>query len=230
MQKTRNLVLLGDSAFAEVAHEYFEVDTEYRVVAFVVERPFLKRDSLRGLPVVALEELPARFPPATHEAHAAVVYTQLNRLRARLAAMAKSMGYRLASYLSPRAFVAPSVRLGEHCFVFEANVVQSFVETGPNLVLWSGNHIGHHSRLGANVFVSSHVVISGFCEVGDHCFLGVNAAVANNVRIAADCWVGPGVVISRDTEPGQMFRPPEQAPAKVGARRFFRIPGEGTAP
>jgi hypothetical protein len=49
------------------------------------------------------------------------------------------------------------------------------------------------------------------------------------VRIAADCWVGPGVVISHNTEPGQMFRPPEQVPAKVGARRFFRISAEDAA-
>jgi sugar O-acyltransferase (sialic acid O-acetyltransferase NeuD family) len=230
MEKTRSLVLIGDSAFAEVAHEYFEADTPYRVVAFAVERAFLRRDNLRGLPVIALEDLQDRYPPGAHDVHVAVVYTQLNRLRARLVAVAKAMGYGLASYVSPHAFVAGSARLGEHCFVFEANVVQSFVETGPNVVLWSGNHIGHHSRIGANVFVSSHVVVSGFCEVGENCFLGVNASVANNLRIAPDCWVGPGVVISRDTEPGQLFRPPEQVAAKVGARRFFRVPEEPSSP
>ncbi|MGG5824038.1 acetyltransferase [Falsiroseomonas sp. HW251] len=226
MQKTRGLVLIGDSAFAEVAHEYFEADTSYRVAAFAVERAFLRRENLRGLPVVSLEDMAARFPPETHDAYAAVVYTQLNRLRTRLAAAAQAMGYRLASYVSPRAFVSPSAQLGEHCFVFEANVIQSFVDVGPNVVLWSGNHIGHHSRIGANVFVSSHVVISGFCDVGENCFLGVNAAVGNNLRIASDCWVGPGIVISRDTEPGQMFRPPAQESAKVSARRFFRVPEE----
>lgn len=229
MDKVRDLVLIGDSAFAEVAHEYFEADSSYRVAAFSVERPFLKRDQFRGLPVVAFDELPQRYPPATHDVYAALVYTQMNRLRTRLALEAKEMGYTLASYVSPRAFLAPSVRLGEHSFVFEANVVQSFVEIGSNVVLWSGNHIGHHSRIGANNFISSHVVLSGFCDVGENCFFGVNAAVANNVRIARDCWIGPGVVISRDTEPGQMFRPPTQEPAKVGTHRFFRLPEEPSA-
>ena len=224
--KARDLVLLGDSTFAEIAHEYFEHFSPYRVRGFAVERAFLRRDSLRGLPVVPLEEVERHFPPATHDAHAAVVYTRLNRLRARLAAAAKARGYRLASFLSPHAFVAPSARLGEHHFVFEGNVIQSFVEIGANAVLWSGNHIGHHARLGDNVFVSSHVVIAGSCRVGDNCFLGVNAALANDLTVGPDCWIGPGAVISRDVEAGQMFRPPPQEPAKVGARRFFRL-GDG---
>jgi sugar O-acyltransferase (sialic acid O-acetyltransferase NeuD family) len=229
MEKRENLVLIGDSAFAEVAYEYFEAYSSYRVVAFAVEREFLSRESLFGLPVVALEDIAERYPPATHHAHVAVVYTQLNRLRARLVAVVSGMGYQLASFISPHAFVAPSACLGSHCFVFENNVIQSFVKIGDNVVLWSGNHIGHHTRLGNNVFVSSHVVMSGFCEVGDNCFFGVNAAIANNLRIAADCWIGPGVVISRDTAGGELFRVPAQEAAKVSARRFFRIPDDKSA-
>lgn len=226
MMKEGDLVLVGDGGFAEIAHEYFEAFSRFRVVAFAVERPFLRREALRGLPVVPLDELPARYPAATHHVHVAVVYTQLNRLRARLVRLAEGMGYPLASFVSPAAFVAPSARIGRHCFIFENNVVQSFTTIGDNVILWSGNHVGHHSTIGDNVFVSSHVVISGFCEVGANSFLGVNVAIGDNLRVAADNWVGQGVVLSRDTEPGQMFRPPEQVAAKVGARRFFRIRGE----
>ncbi|MBS7789681.1 acetyltransferase [Roseococcus sp. SDR] len=228
-EKLHDLVLVGDSAFAEVAHEYFTAFSPFRVVAFAVERAFLKRESLCGLPVVPLEELPARYPPAAHHAHVAVVYTQLNRLRARLVRQVAAAGYPLASFVSPHAFIAPSARLGRHCFIFENNVVQSFTEIGENVVLWSGNHIGHHSRVGDNVFVSSHVVVSGFCEIGANSFLGVNVAIGNNLKVAADNWIGQGVVISRDTEEGQMFRPPEQEAAKVGAKRFFRVRDEPPA-
>ena len=224
MQKTRGLVIIGDSAFAEVAWEYFEQQSSYTVAGFAVERAYLKRDQLLGLPVVALDEIPQRFPAGAHDAFAAIVYTQLNRLRTRLANTVEGMGYTLASFVSPHAMISPSAEIGSHCFIFEANVVQPFVKLGRNTILWSGNHIGHHTRLGANVFVSSHVVISGFCEVGNNCFLGVNTAVANNLRIAEDCWIGPGVVLSRNTEPGQIYRAPEPTLATVGARRFFRVP------
>src|SRR6478736_7727153 len=75
--KDRKLILLGDSAFAEVAFEYFQHDSPYEVVAFAVERAFLKRPELFGRPVVALEDLPAKYAPKDHAFFAAVVYTQL---------------------------------------------------------------------------------------------------------------------------------------------------------
>jgi hypothetical protein len=101
----RKLVIVGDSAFAEIAHEYFDADSDYQVVGFAVEQAFRQRDRLHGLPVLDFESLEQHFAPADHAVYVAVTYTQLNRLRARLAAAAKARGYALASYVSSRAFV-----------------------------------------------------------------------------------------------------------------------------
>jgi len=223
MNKTRKLVIVGDSAFAEIAREYFDADTGYEVVAFAVETPFLKRETLHGLPVLPFETLEQRLDPARHDVFVACTYTQLNRLRQRLAADAKARGYKLASYVSPRAFVWKNVELGEHCFVFEDNTVQPFVRIGENVVLWSGNHVGHHTAIEPHVFVSSHVVISGFCSIGAHSFLGVNATIANNVRVGADNWIGPNVAVMKDTPEGALFKTEQPEPARVSALRFFRV-------
>jgi sugar O-acyltransferase (sialic acid O-acetyltransferase NeuD family) len=197
MKKTR-LVLIGDSAFAEVACEYFTEDSHYEVVGFSVERAYLRRDSFLGRPVVPFEEMESRFAPADHHFYAALVYTQGNRLRARLYAAAKAKGYRPASYVSRHAFVWRDAEIGEHCFVFEGNVIQPRVRIGDNVVLWSGNHIGHHSTIKAHCFLSSHVVLSGFVEVGESCFFGVNSAVGNNVTIGDHCLIGAGALVLRD--------------------------------
>lgn len=223
MNKTRKLIIVGDSAFAEIAHEYFDADSDYEVVAFSVELDFLKHEEKRGLPVVPFEELETRFDPATHEVYVAATYTQLNRLRARLAAAAKAKGYRLASYVSPHAFVWRNVELGEHCFIFEDNTVQPFVKIGNNVVLWSGNHIGHHSLIRDNCFISSHVVISGLCDIGDNSFIGVNATLANNVTIGKDNWIGPNTAIMKDTDAGALYKTEQPEPAKISATRFFKI-------
>lgn len=192
------LIIVGDSAFAEVAYEYFTYDSDYEVVAFAVERAYLKRESLFEKPVVALEDIESRFRPDGHSFFAATVYTQSNKLRARLYSAMKGKGFAPASYISPRAMVWRNVKLGEHCFIFENNVVQAFAEVGDNVILWSGNHIGHHSRIGSHCFISSHVVISGFVNVGEYTFMGVNATVANNVSIGRKCTVGAAALILAD--------------------------------
>lgn len=201
--KTGKLLLLGDSAFAEVAYEYFTHDSPFEVVGFAVERAFLRREELFGLPIVPFEEVESRFAPADHAFYAALVYTQGNALRRRLYAAAKAKGYRPASYVSSRAFVWKNVELGEHCFVFESNVVQPFVKVGSNVVLWSGNHIGHHSSIGDHCFVSSHVVVSGFVHIGESCFLGVNSTFANNLEVGNGCVIGAGALVLGDVGDGE---------------------------
>lgn len=223
MHKTKKIVIVGDSAFAEIACEYFAADSDYSVVGFAVEREYLKRDKLAGHPVVAFEEVEATFPSADHEMFVAITYTQLNRLRTRLADEARRKGYRLASYISSRAFVWRNVELGEHCFIFEDNTVQPFVKIGRNVILWSGNHIGHHSVVRDNCFIASHTVISGFCDIGENTFIGVNATVANNVMVGRDNWIGPNVVIMRDSAEGALFKAEQPEPARVSATRFFKI-------
>jgi sugar O-acyltransferase (sialic acid O-acetyltransferase NeuD family) len=203
MKKNRKLIIVGDSAFAEIAYEYFTYDSDYEVAGFSVEAEYLKRQELLGLPVVPFESLEENFSPTEYEVYVATVYTQLNQLRTRLSTEAKAKGFRLAGYISSRAFVWRNVEIGEHCFIFEDNTVQPFVKIGDNVVLWSGNHIGHHSTIKSNCFISSHVVISGFVELGENCFMGVNSTVANNVRIGADCLVGAGALIIGEVDPGQ---------------------------
>lgn len=218
----KNLVIVGDSAFAEVAYEYFTHDSPYTVVAFAVEREFLTKASLFGLPVLALDELSGRFPAATHDFYAALVYTQMNRLRTRLYLQLKGMGYAPASYISSRAFVWPNAVLGEHCFIFEDNTIQPFVRIGDNVVLWSGNHIGHHSVIKENCFISSHVVVSGFCTVGANCFIGVNATFGNNLEVGDDCLVGAGALIARDV-PADSLVKGTLAGAAPGVRARFGL-------
>lgn len=223
MIKTKKIVIIGDSAFAEVAYECFTHDSEYEVVGFAVELAYLKRTELFGLPIVAFEQIDAAFDPGEVEFYAALVYTQLNRLRARLYQAAKAKGYRAASYISSRAFVWHNVQLGEHCFIFEGNTLQPFVRIGSNVVLWSGNHVGHHSSIQDHCFIASHVVISGFCNIGCNSFMGVNAALANNVTIGEDNWIGLGVSIVKDTGPNVLFGGVQPEAAKISARRFFKL-------
>jgi sugar O-acyltransferase (sialic acid O-acetyltransferase NeuD family) len=199
------LIIIGDSAFAEIAYEYFTFDSNYEVVAFSVERAYIKRNELFGLPIIPFEDLETHFDPKEHKVFVALTYAKLNSVRTRLCAEAKAKAFQLASYISSKAFVWKNVKVGENCFIFEANVIQPFAKIGDNVILWSGNHVGHHSEIKDNCFISSHVVISGFVQIGKNCFLGVNSSVANNLTIANDCVIGAGAVVIKDCEKGKVY-------------------------
>lgn len=199
------VVIVGAGEQAELAFEYFTRDSRHEVVAFAVEREFLREEHFCGLPVLALDELVGAHPPEQFRAFVAISSTQLNRVRRRLFDWVKAAGYDCISYVASDAFVWPSVEIGENTFVFEHNVLQHGVSVGDNVILWSGNHVGHRTTIADDCFISSQVVISGFCSVGRGSFLGVNSCVADNVAIAEDCVVGAGAVVVKDTRARQVY-------------------------
>ncbi|RBY85249.1 acetyltransferase [Blastococcus sp. TF02A-26] len=222
------IVIVGAGETADIAYEYFTVDSDREVVAFAAERAFLpaEAEGLGGLPYVALEDLTQTHPPSQVETFVALSSTWLNRLRARLFRQVKSHGYTCASFVSPHAFVWRNVTIGENSFVFENNVLQHHVSVGENVVLWSGNHIGHRTVIEDHVFVSSHVVVSGFCRIGSSAFMGVNATVGDNITIGADSVVGAGAVVVKDLPPRGVY---VGSPAKAtGGDPFdsFTVPAE----
>lgn len=204
--KTKKLLLFGIRDFAQIACEYFTRDSEYEVAAFVVDREYLREPELLGHEIVPFDEVSSRFPPSQYEVHVCVVYDNLNRTRAEICNRFKEKGYTLARYISSRAFVSPTAKIGEHCFVFEGNTVQPFVTIGDNVILWSGNHVGHHSVLGHHLFISSHVVISGWCTIGDNVFIGVNATLANNTVIGKETWAMHGAIIAGTIPPNSFVK------------------------
>ena len=221
------LVIFGNTAFAEIADEYFTHDSSYEVVAFTVNREFITESVFRGKPVIPYEEIGTHLEPSEHSMYVAVTYQQLNAVRERVVRDAKSKGFALASYVSSHAFVWRNVELGEHCFIFENNVVQPFVAIQDNVILWSGNHIGHHSIIKRNTFVSSHVVVSGFVTVGENCFLGVNASIGNNLEIGRDVWISPGVGVTKSVRPGTLLPLKKTEPHARTTYDFFNVPAPG---
>lgn len=217
------LVIVGNSEIARIAYEYFTYDSDYDVIAFSVDPDYVGSGSFLGKPVIPLPELEKHHAPEDGEVFVAMGSGQLNRLRTRFFDQMHDRGYRMASYVSSRAFVWRNVAIGQNCFILENNTVQPFVKIGHNVTLWSGNHIGHGSVIRNNVFVSSQVVISGLCEIGESSFLGVNSCIAEETKIAPDNFIAMGAAVSRSTEPDQVLIGNPAAPHKVGAKRFCRV-------
>uniref|UniRef100_UPI0040480E5F acetyltransferase n=1 Tax=Algoriphagus sp. TaxID=1872435 RepID=UPI0040480E5F len=202
----KKIIIFGDSAFAEIAFEYFTYDSDYEVVAFTVSNEFLCKESFNGLPIIPFEEIENKYPPSEFDMHIAIVYNSLNRVRIKFYNEAKKKGYKLANYISSKSFLWRNVELGDNIFIFENNTIQPFVKIGSNNVFWSGNHIGHHSIIGSHNFISSHVVVSGFCFIGNANFMGVNSTLGNNLTIGDDCLIGSFVHIVKNVKNGSFIR------------------------
>lgn len=201
------LVIFGAGDIARLAHYYFKNDSSYDVVAFTVDKAYIKEDRFLDLPLVAFEEIKSKYPPTDFKMYVALSYAQLNKLRAKKYHEAKALGYELVSYISSKCSFLTQYPIGDNSFIYEDNTVQPYVKIGSNVILWSGNHIGHDSVIEDHNFISSHVVISGHCTIKSYCFLGVNSTLRNGITIAEENIIGAGAIMMKNTKPQEVYLP-----------------------
>jgi sugar O-acyltransferase (sialic acid O-acetyltransferase NeuD family) len=164
-REMKKVVIFGTGAFAEVAYFYFKNDSQFEIVAFTENKEFMKKEKLYDLPIIPFEEIENIYPPSQYQLFIAVVYTKTNKIRERIFNEAKSKKYTLMSYVNSKAIIWGEIDMGENCFILENVVIQPFVKIGNNVIMWSGNHIGHHSIIGDHCFITSHVVVSGNVQI-----------------------------------------------------------------
>jgi sugar O-acyltransferase (sialic acid O-acetyltransferase NeuD family) len=201
------IIIFGTGDIAQIANYYFDIDSEHEVVAFTVNKEYLKEATFEGKPVIAFEELEKKYPITEYQLFIALSYSKMNKIRETKYHVAKAKGYTLASYISSKCSYMSQYPCGDNCFIFEDNTIQPFVKLGNNITLWSGNHIGHHSTIHDHNFISSHVVISGHCEIKSNCFLGVNATLHNEIILEKETLVAAGVTISKNTVEKGVYLP-----------------------
>lgn len=223
MTKSRPLVIFGLGDVSEVARHYFESDSDYKIVAYTVDREFCQASKVDGLPLVPFDEVAKAFPPVDNDIFIAIGYSELNGLRKRKFEEARSFGYRAASYISSRATVLNKGDIGSNCFILEDNTIQPFVTIGDNVIMWSGNHVGHHTSIGAHCFISSHVVVSGRVTIGERCFIGVNSTIRDHLKVGDCCILGAGTLLLSDADPNGVYSPEATPRSRVPSNRLRKI-------
>src|SRR5688572_19761463 len=219
----RKLVIFGYGDIAQLAHFYFTHDSEHQVAAFTIDAEYIKEGTFCDLPMVAFEEVARLYPPTDHDFFVALSYSKLNAVRKEKYLASKAIGYRILSYVSPRATVLNNGQIGENFFIFEDNTIQPFVTIGNNVTLWSGNHIGHHSTIKDHTFIASHVVISGGVEIGEQCFIGVNATLRDHITVGDRCVIGAGTLLLANVESEGVYIGTVTERSKVPSSRLGKL-------
>src|ERR1700723_2726295 len=201
------VIIFGVADFASLGHFYLNHDTPHEVVAFSVSAEYMPAGkTFEGLPVVEFEEVERKYSPADYGFFAPMSQRKMGHLREGVYKNIKAKGYEMISYVSSKATVWPGTKIGENCFILEDNTLQPFTEIGNNVVLWSGNHIGHHGMIKDHVTFTSQVVLSGHCVVEPYCFLGENAPIRAGLTMAKGTFVPRAPCITKNPGPGSMYK------------------------
>lgn len=202
----RKLVIFGSGALAELANFYFSHDSDFEVMGFTVDDEYIKSDEFLNRPCVPVSQLVNVFPPDTHSLFIAIGYSNLNASRIAKYQLAKSLGYRLASYVSSKAHQwSNNLSVGENVMIMEGNTIMPFCQIGNNVLIWIGNILSHHSIIGDHTCITSHVSLGGCVTVGERCFFGLNSTIRDSIKIADGTVIAAAANVIKNTESNGVY-------------------------
>jgi sugar O-acyltransferase (sialic acid O-acetyltransferase NeuD family) len=221
--RPRRIVIFGTGTGAETARRYIEQDSPHEVVGYIVDREFLGAASIKGRPVVALEDAVITFSPDDVLAFVPLGSARINMLRAEKYQLLKSLGYRFLTYVHSSNKLDGHCAIGENCFILENQSVNFDATIGNNVVIWSGCQIGDRSRIDDHAFLAAHVVLNGDVAVGEYAYLGSNCNISNGVHIARQSFIGANALITQDTGERAVHVVEATPAAGIDSLRFVRL-------
>lgn len=196
----KKVIIFGTSQLAQLANYYLTKTTDkFEVIAFTVHNQYKNSEYIFDKPLIEFDTIENTYSPEEYYLFAPMTGKGLNKIRDKIYNEGKNKGYKFISYISKYATVLTK-DIGENCFILEDNTIQPFVKIGNNCMLWSGNHIGHHSIIKDHVFITSHVVISGNCVIENYCWFGVNATIRDNLLIKEGSLISMGSCLTKNTD------------------------------
>lgn len=194
------IIIYGASNYAQLVHHYIQTTTYDEVVAYCVDKEYLTFNRLKGLPVIAFEEIESSFEKESHAMITAIGYSTM-RARKTLFEKAKNKGYALTNYISPNANVDESATIGYNNIIMAGVHIEPFTTIGSNNVFWTSSVICHDAHVGDNCFFAAKSLIGGFSKINDGCFLGFNSTVLHNVTLEEETLVGANSLVLKNTTP-----------------------------
>ena len=217
------VIIVGEGKIADEIYHYLKNDSDHEITAFTADEKYISKETKFDLPVIPFANIETVYPPDEYKMLVAIGYQELNRLRTEKYLEAKKKGYSFISYVSSRAANVGNVEIGENCIILENNTINTTAKIGNNVILWCGNHIGHHSVIEDNCFLAGQVVISGVTTVSTNCFIGVNATIGHQITIGEKNLIGARTLITKSTEPNSVFISGDTQKFRLDSNSFLKL-------
>ena len=172
----KSIILIGGGGHCKACIDVIEQQRIYRIKGIVdATKPL--GEKIAGYPVIGRDEdLPML---AKRYSHALITVGQigLSAVRQKLYLLAKKQGFELPIVISPRAYVASEVEIGEGTIIMHDVLVNRSAFIGTNCIVNTKALIEHDATIGDHCHIATQAVINGGASIGSDCFVGSLAMV-----------------------------------------------------
>ena len=154
-------------------------------------------DGKRTLGSLAQAQASSALQPSAIEFVFAIGYTSMRQRRAALERVL-AVGYRLFTFVHPRAIVEPGAEVGQGCVVLAGAVIDQQVSVGPACFIDIGVRLTAGTTVGCNNYFSAGTATGSRVRIGDDCFFGMDCTITTEVQMGSNLFVNAKTLVARN--------------------------------
>lgn len=112
---------------------------------------------------------------------------------------------RLATFVHPMAYVAPSVELGPGCVILPNVSMSPATKLGKGCLMMAGSMMGHDNVVGDFCHIAAQAAVGSYLSIGKGVHIGLNATIHEYMTIGDYATLGMGAVLKHDIGEGEIW-------------------------
>ena len=186
------LILIGGGGHCKSCIDVIEQENKF-IIAGVIDVNTSISDLL-GYPLLGHDEDLAMLKLSYDYALITTGQIKTPAIRIRLLDYAKSLGFKLPTIISPRAYVSKHAKIGNGTIVMHDALINAGAIVGNNCIINTKALIEHDAVIEDNCHISTGAIINGGVNVKQGSFVGSNAVTKESIQTNENDFIKAGAV------------------------------------
>ncbi len=189
----KDLILIGAGGHSKSCIEVIENEGKYKISG-LLDLSEKVGEALLGYPIIGTDNDIKKYL-STHSFLITLGQIHTAKHRIKLFQLLKEHNVKLATIISPLAYVSKHATLGEGTIVMAHAFVNAGASIGTNCIINTKALIEHDCTIENNCHISISAVLAGEVCVKENSFIGANTIITQGVQINANSFIKAGQII-----------------------------------
>lgn len=196
MERTK-IILIGGGGHCKACIDVIEQTEQYDIIGVLDLAVFFGTEIL-GYKVIGNDNDIDKYNQLGYHFIITIGQIKSADLRKKIFAYLESIHAKIATIISPKAYVSKHARLGKGTIVMHGVTVNAAAVIGDNCILNTNCNVEHDVVIGNHNHISTHAVLNGESKLGNEVFVGSNVTLYNKVTIGDHVIIGGGSLVTRN--------------------------------
>lgn len=178
----KNLYLIGGGGHCRSCIDVIEQEGKFAIKG-IFDRQENVGNEVLGYKIIASDNDIHKYVSDENYFLITIGQIKTSEIRVKFFEQLKSLNAKLATIISPRAYVSKHAKLGEGTVVLHDVLVNSNVRVGANCILNTKCLLEHDVQVGSHCHISTASVVNGGTVLEDSCFVGSNAVLRQTLNV-----------------------------------------------